>query len=74
LQAKGDVLADGHVRKEGVALEDGVDGTLVGRRPPHGAPMDIDFALGGQFKAGDHAQRSRLAAAGRAKQRKELAV
>jgi hypothetical protein len=74
LQAEGDVLADGHVGKERVALEDGVDGPLEGGRPAHGSAMNEDFAAGGQFEARDHAQRGRLAAARRPQHGEELPV
>ncbi len=66
LQAKGHVLADGHVREKRVALKDRVDGPLIGRRLAHGAAVNKNLALGRQFKSGDHAQRGRLAAARRA--------
>jgi hypothetical protein len=74
LESKGHILADGHVWEEGVALKDRVDGALKGRRLAHGAPVNQNLALGGQLKAGNHAQRCRLATAGRTQQRKKFAV
>ncbi len=47
LQAKGHILADGHVGKERVTLEDGVDGALKSRCLAHGPAMDEDLALRG---------------------------
>jgi hypothetical protein len=46
---------------------------LVRRDADRGAPADLDLALGRLVEAGDHPQRRRLAAAGRAEQREELA-
>jgi hypothetical protein len=61
------------VREQRVGLEDRVDVALVRRDADGGAAVDLDLALGRLVEAGDHAQRRRLAAAGRAEQRQELA-
>jgi hypothetical protein len=72
-QAKGHVVAHSHVGEEGVALEDSVDGTAVGRLVRHLLAVDEDAAAGGQFQPGDHAQGGGLAAAAWPQQREELA-
>ena len=73
-----DIVEHVHVRPHGVRLEDHADAALVGRHEPvsaaHDRVVDLDLAGGGLFKAGDHAQHRRLAAAGRPQQRDELAV
>ena len=69
-----DVLGDRHVREQRVVLEDGVDVAPVGRQPGHVLPVELDEARGGLLEAADHAQRCRLAAAGRPQQGEELAV
>ena len=74
LEAESDVGPDVHVWEEGVTLEHGVDGTLVGRTKAHLLTVNAQGALGGQFEAGDHAQGGRLAAARGAEEGKELAV
>ena len=62
------------MRKERVRLEDSVDVALV-RRLPDDVPLaEEDASLVGLLEAADHAQRRRLAAAGRAEQREEPAV
>ena len=73
-KAEADVLLDGEVGEERVALEDGVDGPLVRRRLGDVRVADDDAPRVGALEAGDHAQRRRLAAAGRAEQREELAA
>ena len=65
---------DGEVREEGVVLEDGVDRPLVGGNAGDRLVGEEDLALGRLIEAGDHAQRGRLAAAGRAEHREELAL
>ena len=59
--------------KQRIALEDGVDGTAMGRRLGHVDAVEQDLALGRLLEAGDHAQGRRLAAARGAQQREELA-
>ena len=74
-QAEGDILVDGHVRPERVVLEQETDLALVGGnvdallRVKDRHTVDGDAAACRRFKARDHAQGGRLAAAGRAKQR-----
>ena len=72
-QAVLDVLLHGHVRKERVVLEHGVDVARVGGQPGHVLAAQLDPALVGPLEAGDHAQGRRLARAGRAEHREELA-
>ena len=73
LQPEGDVLGDGQVREERVVLEDGVDRTPVGLEVRDVVATEHDRAVGRLLEAGDHAQRGRLAAPGRAEQGEELA-
>ena len=69
-----DVLVHVQMRKERVFLENGVDLPLVRRKAGDFFAVEKDVALVGADKAADDAQRRRLAAAGRAEQRHELAV
>ena len=62
------------MREEGVVLEDGVDVALEGRTPRDVDAAELDDAAGGQLEAGDHPEHGRLARAGRAEHREELAV
>ena len=71
-KAVGNVLGDGHVREQGVVLEDGVDVALVGRYPLHRLARDHDVAFGGIFEPRQHAERGGLAAPRRPQQRQEL--
>ena len=73
LEAVGDVVEHRHVREQRVGLEHGVDVALVRRDADGRAAVDLDLALRRLVEAGDHAQRGRLAAAGRAEQGEELA-
>ena len=74
LEREGDVVVDGHVRVERVALEDHRD--LAGARRQVGdhPPPDEDVAAGRWFQPADHAQQRRLAAPGRPEQHQKLAV
>jgi hypothetical protein len=74
LEPEGHVLLDRAMREQGVALEDG-----VARPPERGqagdvVAVEVDAALARVLEAGDHAQRGRLAAAGRAEHGEELAA
>ena len=62
-QPEGDVLEDRQVREERVALEDGVDVSLVRRQPGHRLLAEVDRAGVRLLEAADHPQRRRLAAA-----------
>ena len=73
-QPEGDVLGDAQVRIERVVLEHHGDVTFLRRQVVDHAPSDRELAVGDLLQAGDHAQRSRLPAAGRADQDEELAV
>ncbi len=68
LQPEGDVLSHGHVGEQGVGLEDGVDGPLVGRTQAHLLAEDTNAALAGELQAGDDAQGRGLAASRRPQQ------
>ena len=72
--AEGDVLRDVQVREERIALEDGIDGALVGRQGDDILPLVENFAAGRRFKAADAAQQRGFAAAGGAEQRHELVL
>ena len=73
LQAIGDVLRHGHVREEGVVLEDDADVALVGRQMVDAGAVDQHAAAGLADEAGDDAQKSGLAAAGGTEQGHDLA-
>jgi hypothetical protein len=62
------------VRVERVVLEDHRDVAVLRRQPVDDAVGDADLAAGDVLEPGDHPQRGRLAAAGRADQDDELAV
>src|SRR5438093_13779760 len=55
-----DVLGHGHVRKERVVLEDGVDVTRVRRQSGDVAPGELDPAVVRPLEAGNQPQRGRL--------------
>ena len=61
------------MREERVVLEDRVDVPLVGRTVRDVGAAELDATLVGPLEAGDQPQRRRLAGAGRAQQREELA-
>ena len=73
-QAEGDVLEHIEVGEQGVALEHGVDGPLVGRDriDPHAVKKNIPG--GGLLKTADNSKRGRLAAPTGTQQREELLV
>ena len=73
-QPESDVLEHGHVRVEGVGLEHHGDVPVLGRHRVHHPAVDAHLARGDRLEPGDHAERRRLAAAGRAEQHHELAV
>ena len=68
------VLLHRHVREQRVVLEDGVDRPVERRATGDVRPAELDPALVGPLEAGDHPQRRRLARAGRAEHREELAA
>ena len=74
LQPERDVLVDGKVRIERVALEDHRDVAVAGRDVVDDAFADPDDAARDVLEPGDHPQRGRLAAARRADEHHELAV
>jgi hypothetical protein len=69
----GDVALDGEVGEEGVALEDGVDRSPVGRGGGQVLAVEEDLAAGRRLEAGDEPQGRGLPAPGRAEDREELA-
>ena len=74
LEAVLDVVADRHVREQRVVLEDRVDVARVGRQAGDVGAAQLDRAGVGDREAGDQPQRRRLARAGGAEQREELAL
>ncbi len=74
LEPEADVVLDGHVREERVALEDRVHVPLVRRKADHVLVAEEDAALRRLLEAADHPQRRRLPAAGRSEQREERAA
>ena len=73
-QAERDVVVDREVRVERVALEDHRDVAVARGHVVDDPLADADDALADLLEAGDHAQRGRLAAPGRADEHHELAV
>ena len=75
-----DVLFHGHVRPDGVRLEDHAEIALVRRQSEALAGhndltvAEVDVTLVGHFESGDHAERRRLSASGRAEERVDLPV
>ena len=74
LQREGDVLAHVHVRVEREELEDEGDVALGGALEGDVLAVEQDRSGGRQLQPGDHPERRRLAAAGRAEHDEELAV
>src|SRR5262249_20791598 len=74
LQRERDVVENGHVRVERVALEDHCDLPRARRQIVHNLAADQELAGARRLEARDHAQHRRLAAARRAQEHEELAV
>ncbi len=74
LQAEGDVLVDGEMGKERVALEDEAGVAPPGRKMGDVAVAEPDRPRRRLDETRDHAQRRRLAAARGPEQHEELAV
>ena len=72
-EREGDVLRHGHVGKQGVALEHGVDVAILRRDPGHVLAIEENAATVGLVEARDHAQQRGLAAAGGSEEGEELA-
>ena len=73
-QAEGEIVVDAHVLVERVVLEHHGDVAVARRQVVDHPVADADVAAGDVLEARDHAQRRRLAAAGRADQGHELLV
>src|SRR6185437_16360008 len=73
LEAKADVLGYRQGRKQRIGLEHHTDIALVGLQLGDVLARNDDLAQIWFFEAGHHAQHRRLAAAGRPKERNELA-
>ncbi|HWJ32189.1 MAG TPA: hypothetical protein VNR59_07600 [Gaiellaceae bacterium] len=74
LQAEAHVVVDVHVRVERVVLEDHRHVARLRRQVVHDLAADADDAAADLLEPGDHAERARLAAAGRSDEDDELAV
>ena len=74
LQREAHVVRDGHVRVEGVVLEDHRDVAVLRRDVGDVAVADADRAAVDLLEAGEHPQAGRLPASGGADQDEELAV
>ena len=74
LQAKADILAHSHVRKQRVVLEYGVDGPLEWRQRRNVFAVKQDSPLSREFKAGNQPQQCCLSASGRPEQGEELVL
>jgi hypothetical protein len=74
LEPERHVVVDGHVRVQGVALEDHRDVAFLRRHRVDDPIGDPDRALADRFEAGYHPQRRCLAASGRSDEDDELAV
>ena len=79
-RAVGDVLRDGHVRKQRVVLEDEADATVLGRkvdprrRVEQHLPVERDAAALGPSETRDRAQHRRLSGTRGPHQREGLAT
>ena len=73
-QAEGDVLVHRHVREQREILEHHAEPALAGLEVVDHGVADDDLADGRRLQPGDHVERRRLAAAGRADHDQELAV
>ena len=74
LQAEGDVLVNGHVGVQSVALEHHGDVAVLRGNVVDQTAADVHLALGDLLQAGDHAQGGGLAAAGGADEDDELLI
>ena len=72
LEAEGNVLRYGHVRKQRIVLEDRIHGPLIGRQVLHVLSEQQDLAFRRLLEAGDQAKHRGLATARRTEQGEEL--
>jgi hypothetical protein len=61
-EAEGDVLRNGHVRVQRIALEHHRDVAVALQHVVHPLAVDVEVAVGDVFQPGDHPQRGGLAA------------
>ena len=73
MQAKGDIVPNGKMRKQSVTLKNHGDIALAGSNVINDLPVHFQLAAGDLFQPGDHPQSCSFAAAGRAKQDEALA-
>ena len=74
LQTESHVVVNGHVRIQSVALENHRDVAILRGNMVDELVVDIEFATGDVFQAGDHAQGGGLTTAGRTNQNDEFLV
>jgi hypothetical protein len=74
LETEREVVVDGHVRVERVALEDHRHVAVLRRQVVDDAVADLDLARADLLQAGEHPQRRRLPATGRPDEHHELPV
>ena len=71
-QPEGHIILDGHEGKEGIILEDRVDGAVIGGDSRDISPIDANLTRRWCLKPGDHAKCGRLAAPGGPQQAKKF--
>ena len=74
LEREGDILADGHVREQGVVLEHHADVAPIGRHLVDRLAGEEDLAMGRGLEASQHHQAGGLARARRPEHGQELAA
>jgi hypothetical protein len=74
LKRKRKVLSHRHVREQGVVLEHHADAALVRRHVVDRIAAQIDLAVGGRLKTGQHHQAGGLARSRTAQHGQELAL
>jgi hypothetical protein len=73
-QAKGDILKDRHIGKQGIGLKDHTHVSLVRRLVGKVGTVQRDGATRRSFKARHHAKRRRFSTSRGSKERNELAL
>ena len=72
LKSESDIFRDGHMRKKGVFLENGIQLSFVWRKGSDILAVKDDPALIGGLKAADEAQRRGLSAAAASQDHRDL--
>src|SRR5271170_922842 len=73
-QAVGDIIEDGHVRKQRIALKDGVDRPTMRLQSVEALAFEKELSRGRLLKSGDDAQQGGFARAALAEQSQEFAA